>query len=53
MTVVGDRVYWSESDPLSAERPLTVLELSSGAVSATDDAALSEYLDPSARVRRG
>ncbi len=44
VTVVGDRVYWSESDPPPAERPLTVLELSSGTVSATDGTTLSEYL---------
>ena len=54
VTVVGDRVYWSESDPPAAERPLRVLGLSSGAVSATDEAALADVpAHVSARVRQG
>ncbi len=49
VTVVGDRVYWSESDPPAAGRPLKMLEPASGTVSATDEAALTEYLRTSPR----
>jgi hypothetical protein len=44
VTVVGDRVYWSESDPPLAGQPLMALEVSTGTVSETDEAALFEYL---------
>jgi hypothetical protein len=44
VTVVGDRVYWSESDPPSSSHPLRMLEVSTGAVSDTDATSLAAYL---------
>ena len=44
VTVVGDRVYWSESDLPPAGQPLRALDVSTGTVSETDAAGLIAYL---------
>jgi hypothetical protein len=44
VTVVGNRVYWSESDPPPTGQPLRALDVSTSTVSETDAAGLSAYL---------